>query len=427
MASAHRLKVPAFDLSWYEFAHKEQPHVFLLMPGGGGSTKSGVKNQIILAKSEYPGGNELEFVDPYLTDSDGVMALCTGIAHGVIQGKDMILALVDAFCLVLEVSMDEEKKSLRFERRVRFQVDFHEETPSANTCLIMSFGAVVTAGEDGTVRTWLIDEEKGEWKASKIFDLKDHTAPVSALSEHPSEPWVVSAGKDGSCKIWDVKNGSLLIDIPYLIDGIPNFDAKKMKMECRGVHFSIDGDSIYSIQSPRKGSTYLIKWGIEKKEEKVVDKVESEDEDEKKLSDKKEQSKTTTVLVTFYDKKKEVHKVPSTRLAMSEDGKYLAIGASDGSVSVVEVEKLKEVKKVSCHDLPVTGLGFAPQHLTKEKELDFFIATCSADNKLNLIKVKGYSPITRFLIILVLIVVILSLFLLTTGLHIEVSRILGDK
>ncbi len=60
----------------------------------------------------------------------------------------MILALVDAFCLVLEVSMDEEKKSLRrvallltiwkisdvsfrFERRVRFQVDFHEETPSA--------------------------------------------------------------------------------------------------------------------------------------------------------------------------------------------------------------------------------------------------------------------------------------------------------
>jgi WD40 repeat protein len=98
-----------------------------------------------------------------------------------------------------------------------------------------------------------------------------------------------------------------------------------------------------------------------------VDKVESEDEDEKKLSDKKEQSKTTTVLVTFYDKKKEVHKVPSTRLAMSEDGKYLAIGASDGSVSVVEVEKLKEVKKVSCHDLPVTGLGFAPQHLTKEK------------------------------------------------------------
>jgi hypothetical protein len=88
MASAHRLKVPAFDLSWYEFAHKEQPHVFLLMPGGGGSTKSGVKNQIILAKSEYPGGNELEFVDPYLTDSDGVMALCTGIAHGVIQVRD---------------------------------------------------------------------------------------------------------------------------------------------------------------------------------------------------------------------------------------------------------------------------------------------------------------------------------------------------
>ena len=79
-----------------------------------------------------------------------------------------------------------------------------------------------------------MEEGKNEWTSSKIYELQDHTAPVSALVEHPSEPWICSAGKDGSCKIWNLKLGTLLIDIPYLVDNIPNFDPKKMKMECRG-------------------------------------------------------------------------------------------------------------------------------------------------------------------------------------------------
>jgi hypothetical protein len=36
----HRLKVPALDLTFYEFYHNEQPEVLILVPGGGGSAKS---------------------------------------------------------------------------------------------------------------------------------------------------------------------------------------------------------------------------------------------------------------------------------------------------------------------------------------------------------------------------------------------------
>jgi WD40 repeat protein len=98
---------------------------------------------------------------------------------------------------------------------------------------------VVTGGDDHVVRTWIVEDDAGEkktqqWKTTKIFELKDHTAPITALSEHPSEPWICSSGKDGSCKIWNIKTGILLLDIPFLIDGIKGFDPNKMKMECRG-------------------------------------------------------------------------------------------------------------------------------------------------------------------------------------------------
>lgn len=39
-----------------------------------------------------------------------------------------------------------------------------------------------------------------------------------------------------------------------------------------------------------------------------------------------------------------VVKVPSTRLKMSDGGDYLAVGASDGSVTVVDVESFQTVR-----------------------------------------------------------------------------------
>lgn len=85
MTSLHRLPVPAFDLVWYEICKDEKPYVFSLIPGGGGSAKSGVKNQIMIGKAEYPGGVDFQLLDGHLTDADGLTSLCTGISTGVVQ------------------------------------------------------------------------------------------------------------------------------------------------------------------------------------------------------------------------------------------------------------------------------------------------------------------------------------------------------
>jgi WD40 repeat protein len=152
--------------------------------------------------------------------------------------------------------------------------------------------------------------------------------------------------------------------------------------------FSFDGNSVFSIQSPRKGSTYLIKyyslslificfsvnlfrWGLEKKKPLPTKSVGKEKKKEEESSDADEE---TFALTCYYQKKKEIHKIPSTRLRESEDGVYLAVGGADGTVAVVTSEDFREVHRVSCHDLPVTGLGFAPYDITKEKGWLFFLS-----------------------------------------------------
>ncbi|RYH12799.1 hypothetical protein EON65_37275 [archaeon] len=59
-----------------------------------------------------------------------------------------------------------------------------------------------------------------------LFTLKHHQGPVAALCEHPFSNWICSAGKDGACKIWNLTNGQLLLDIPALVDGVLNPHAK---------------------------------------------------------------------------------------------------------------------------------------------------------------------------------------------------------
>jgi ABC-type multidrug transport system fused ATPase/permease subunit len=205
----------------------------------------------------------------------------------------------------------------------------------------------------------------------------------------------------------------------------------------------------------------LFRWGLEKKKPLTTKSTGKEKEKKKEESDEEEEE--DFALISYYQKKKEIHQIPSTRLRESEDGAFLAVGGADGTVAVVTSEDFQEVHRVTCHDLPVTGLGFAPFDITKEKgqllfikctflisllflELKVLLATCSADNKLNFIKVKGisivivfcllfiimccrldHSTLARALLIILIILIILLLLFTSTNLHFQVSRLLFQK
>ncbi len=77
MTNVHRLKVPSFDLTWLSLT--EHDHV-ALVAGGGGSFKSGVKNQIQIGR--VYDADKVTFLDSYITDEDTVRRLCCGLATG---------------------------------------------------------------------------------------------------------------------------------------------------------------------------------------------------------------------------------------------------------------------------------------------------------------------------------------------------------
>jgi len=148
-------------------------------------------------------------------------------------------------------------------------------------------------------------------------------------------------------------------------------------VESRGSCFSPCGLFLYSIQSPRRGQTFLIKWVLSKNDSGVL---------------------TVYPLVVVA-----ASKVPSTRLKINAAGNLLALGTSDGSVHFFKTKTMKKVSSTTQHDLPVTGLGFAP-----DRE-DGLAVSCSADNKMSsmYMKVSGQS-----LSMLEILGVLLSILLL---------------
>ncbi len=80
----HRLKVPSFDLNWMTVKGLDNESAgVLLIPGGGGSTKSGVKNQIQLISDDF--NSAITFFDSFETDDDNTNQLCSGICSGLIN------------------------------------------------------------------------------------------------------------------------------------------------------------------------------------------------------------------------------------------------------------------------------------------------------------------------------------------------------
>ena len=206
MSTLTRLAVPSFDLVWVNLNDGKEP--LLLIPGGGGSTKSGVKNQIQVAR--YDGSRGFAMMESFMTDVEDKSNFCSAIATGILDGKAIVCAVVDDTCLIFHAARAEDGE-LRLTKMTEFKADFNKDYASVNCCLVAS-KHILTGGEDHACRLWSLsledeDEEPSSWNAKLIREMRGHSAPVMALARHPTRPWVLTASKDGSCKIFDASNG----------------------------------------------------------------------------------------------------------------------------------------------------------------------------------------------------------------------------
>lgn len=87
MARFHRLEVPSFDLAWLNLTELDQ---VALVAGGGGSFKSGVKNQIQIARVHD--ADKVTFLESFITDEETKRRLCCGLTTGRIGVRHVTYA-----------------------------------------------------------------------------------------------------------------------------------------------------------------------------------------------------------------------------------------------------------------------------------------------------------------------------------------------
>lgn len=189
----NRLEVPSFGLVWLTL-DDSLGDAFVLIPGGGGSTKSGVKNQIQIGRiiDDKVGG--IKFLKRFETDVDGKSVLCSGVAVGTCMGTKVVCALLDNICAIL--TAEKVGDDLVLKRVADFKADFSEDG-SVNCACILPSGHIVTGGDDGICRLWAVGYIKDEdttkphiWRVRMLSMMKGHTAAIMDISYHPHDALV---------------------------------------------------------------------------------------------------------------------------------------------------------------------------------------------------------------------------------------------
>lgn len=191
----NRLEVPSFGLAWLNIDDSTGESV-VLIPGGGGSTKSGVKNQIQIGHyitGDSTGG--FEFLKSFETDmKDGKSVLCSGVAVGTCMGTKVVCAFLDNHCAILTVNKIGNELILK--RVVDFKADFSEDG-CVNCACVLPSGHIVTGGDDGICRLWAVgfiqdkDADKPPvWRVRLLNGMEGHTAAIMDISHHPHDALV---------------------------------------------------------------------------------------------------------------------------------------------------------------------------------------------------------------------------------------------
>ena len=96
---------------------------------------------------------------------------------------------------------------------------------------------IVSASDDGTIKTWALDDRAKAVKLKVGHTLTQHTGAVTGLAAHPCGGAILSAGKDSMWSLADIESGTVLNCVQD-----DSFTAG---------NFSIDGRVLLCVDSPR--------------------------------------------------------------------------------------------------------------------------------------------------------------------------------
>ncbi|CAM9462851.1 unnamed protein product [Ectocarpus sp. 13 AM-2016] len=381
---------PVFSVIWSESTDANgasSPAV--LAAGGGGAGNTGVGNKIssiaIKGGAQQPSHAIAHELETSPETCNCVAASGNGQLLAAAFGKNVRIYASNpsGFHQLAQVEADFATKesgvlSMAFLDRNNSGSDGSRETDGGVMLL-------ATGGEDGVLRVWELqadartgsgDGREGERPPSlsvhMVHACKGHEKPVTCVRFHPSGALVLTASKDGTCRLWDCERGSEAALLPTT-SGLPPTasTAKAPVIMCRSCCFSPDRpDAIFSVQSGGRGNAYVTEWRYS---------VRPDDDTPGGRGVACEVKPVKVSLVSPH---------PATSLSVRSDGARLAVGNVEGTVLVYRLPGFAKVMEYPAHDLPVTGLGFASREVGAALG-GYDLLAGSADYKISLFKSQG--------------------------------------
>jgi hypothetical protein len=205
---------------------------------------------------------------------------------------------------------------------------------NVNAIAVNSLTSRLAVGcDDGTVLVYGMNNQDDSILEIKtpMFILEGHEKAVCAVAFAPRvEDKLVSSAKDGTVRVW-LGQDCLGVLKCSILDPKGPPPKGQGQILVRGCSFGdLMGDVVYSVASGRRGKAFLSRWIATKDGYQC-------------------------------DERTECSPCPVSAMSLSGDAGMVALGATDGTVILWNVEKWKAMKKFpEVHDLPVTCIAARP-------------------------------------------------------------------
>ncbi|RLN89116.1 hypothetical protein BBJ28_00015634 [Nothophytophthora sp. Chile5] len=351
---------------------------FFAICGGGGSLKSGIKNTVVRDIYQLSDSDPTGFSKEISADTG--MELASGVAFS--HDGQLIAVSVSAACWVYE--LDVKTKSMTLLVKVR--TDFADVESSQSCACFVGNATILTGGEDGVVRVWRLSRdpsapEKAVGTASALAvsdtpaphgqtavpelpqlgdtvinganmitltrEYRGHTKRIREINVDLSHRnLVVSSSEDQSCHLWRLTEVSPIckfskddaLDIAFQrLPTKPPVGPRKHQFRC--VRFANSGRRLYTVLTPARGDSILIKWKPE-----VI------------AQENEEQWPWVVEEAAIAGAN------PVASLCVSQDDRFVCAAAVSGEIKVFLASTLQQYKKKSTeqHSFAITGMSFVP-------------------------------------------------------------------
>jgi len=347
---------PVFALAWHASPPGNQHScTAYACCGGGGSAKTGVNNKVQIVISSVEGKR--------MVNIDTGEDVGVGVAlHQVDDLLWVLIAIGDRVCIyVLPVfEIREPELETEGEGNARASIGTAKlmaettigEKYGSNAVDFNSMGSLFAVGcENGMLCVFKLSLNgiDDEVVVTKHAELEGHIKAICSVTFHPKNPTILaSSAKDGSCRVWDLAEKKCLDVLSCKAHDPsqkpPENPPKPGQLLVRGCAFGdLDGRTIYTVQSKRKGNGFLSVWRLVQ-----VTTPSGADTVEQKS--------------VFQERNRiSIAQYPVSAMSLSGDFSTLAFGDTDGTVTLLSTETMKPIKSwATIHDLPVTCIAARP-------------------------------------------------------------------